>query len=98
LIGFIAKTDQWLLVMSTQLIGLSMAGICRRFLVTPSSVIWPNNLVTAAIINTLHSRETTGSQGYGGISRRRFFSYIFIGSIFYSQLLLGNLNFILIFH
>ena len=31
-------TDSWLLVMSTQLIGFSMGGIARRFLVAPPSM------------------------------------------------------------
>ncbi|KAF8263226.1 OPT oligopeptide transporter protein-domain-containing protein [Lactarius quietus] len=35
---------QWLLVMSTQLIGFSFGGICKRFLVDPPSMIWPSNL------------------------------------------------------
>jgi hypothetical protein len=87
----LSQTDQWLFVMSTELIGFSLAGICMRFLVTPASMIWPYNLLIAAIINTLHSSETTGSRGYDGISRQRFFTYIFIGSIFYSQLLLCKL-------
>ena len=30
--------DQWMLVMSTQLIGFSIGGICRRFLVQPPSM------------------------------------------------------------
>lgn len=29
---------QWLIVMSTQLIGFSIGGICRRFLVSPPSM------------------------------------------------------------
>lgn len=31
-------SDQWMLVMSTQLIGFSIGGICRRFLVNPPSM------------------------------------------------------------
>ncbi|CAE6422335.1 unnamed protein product, partial [Rhizoctonia solani] len=36
---------QWMIVMSTQLIGFSIGGIARRFLVAPPSMIWPANLV-----------------------------------------------------
>ncbi len=32
---------QWLIVMSTQLIGFSIGGICRRFLVSPPSMSEP---------------------------------------------------------
>ncbi|KAF8264241.1 OPT oligopeptide transporter protein-domain-containing protein [Lactarius quietus] len=77
---------QWLLVTSTQLIGFSFGGICKRFLVDPPSMIWPSNLVFAALFNTLHSLETSGTHGLGGISRRRFFTYVFIGYFFYNFL------------
>jgi hypothetical protein len=73
--------------MSTQLIGFSIGGIDKRFLVDPPSMIWPKSLVSAALFNTLHSLETSGTQGLGGISRVRFFTYAFIGYFCYSQLL-----------
>ncbi|KAF8267598.1 OPT oligopeptide transporter [Lactarius quietus] len=75
---------QWLLVMSTQLIGYSIGGLCKRFLVDPPSMIWPDNLAFAAIFNTIHSLETSGTLGLGGISRARFFIYVFIGYFFYN--------------
>ncbi|KAF8258410.1 OPT oligopeptide transporter protein-domain-containing protein [Lactarius quietus] len=77
---------QWPLVMSTQLIGFSFSGLCNRFLVDPSSMIWPNNLALAALFNTIHSLETSGTRGLGGISRERFFTYVFIGYFFYNFL------------
>ena len=70
--------------MSTQLIGFSICGIYRRFLVAPPSMIWPDNLVTAVLFNTLHAQETSGTHAHGGISRKRFFYYVFIGYILYS--------------
>jgi hypothetical protein len=74
--------------MSTQLIGFSIGGICKRFVVAPPSMIWPENLLTAVLFNTLHGQETSGTQARGGISRLRFFYYVFIGYIFYSQFFL----------
>ena len=73
--------------MSTQLIGFSIAGIFKRVVVAPASMIWPKTLLTAVLFNTLHGNETSaGTQTRsGGISRLRFFSYIFIGYILYSQ-------------
>ena len=79
------NTDQWLLVMSTQLIGFSIGGLCKRILVAPPSMIWPGDLVTAALFNTLHSQETSGTHSCGGISRGRFFTYVFVGYLLYSQ-------------
>jgi hypothetical protein len=77
-----------MLVMSTQLIGFSIGGFCKRFLVAPPSMIWPANLVTAALFNTLHSQETSGTQGRGGMSRGRFFFIVFVAYFFYSQFFL----------
>ncbi|KAL1669798.1 OPT oligopeptide transporter protein-domain-containing protein [Schizophyllum commune] len=65
---------QWMLVMSTQLIGFSIGGVARRFLVAPPSMIWPNTLVSCALFNTLHSQSYAGVGQYGGVSRERFFA------------------------
>ena len=48
-------------------------------------MIWPENLVTAALFNTLHSQETSGTHSCGGVSRGRFLTYVFVGYILYSQ-------------
>jgi OPT family small oligopeptide transporter len=71
---------QWFVVMSTQLIGFSIGGVLRRFLVQPPSMIWPINLVNCALFNTLHSQQYAGIGTHGGISRERFFLYVFLGS------------------
>ncbi|KAJ6505537.1 OPT oligopeptide transporter [Mycena sanguinolenta] len=70
-------------VMSTQLIGFSIGGIARRFLVSPPSMIWPTNLVNCALFNTLHSQYYAGIGNRGGLSRERFFLYAFLGSFFW---------------
>ncbi|EJD07359.1 OPT oligopeptide transporter, partial [Fomitiporia mediterranea MF3/22] len=75
---------QWMLVMSTQLIGFSIGGISRRFLVAPPSMIWPANLVTCALFNTLHSQEYIGMGSRGGWSRERFFAVcLAVGTVYY---------------
>ncbi|KAG8844062.1 hypothetical protein FRB96_003295 [Tulasnella sp. 330] len=74
---------QWLIVMATQLIGFSIGGVMRRFLVSPPSMIWPANLVYCALFNTLHQTEYAGIGNRGGISRYRFFLYAFMGSFFW---------------
>lgn len=71
---------KWMLVMSTQLIGFSIGGIARRFLVAPPSMIWPNTLVSCALFNTLHAHQYAGIGQHGGINRERFFLYAFIGA------------------
>ncbi|KAK7052812.1 hypothetical protein VNI00_004131 [Paramarasmius palmivorus] len=45
------------LVMATQLTGFGLAGLCRRFLVWPASMVWPQNLVACTLLNTLHAEE-----------------------------------------
>ncbi|PPQ65048.1 hypothetical protein CVT26_015744 [Gymnopilus dilepis] len=69
---------QWFVVMSTQLIGFSIGGIARRFLVQPPSMIWPANLVSCALFNTLHAQTYAGMGNRGGMSRERFFFYAFV--------------------
>jgi OPT family oligopeptide transporter len=78
------------LVLATQLTGFGLAGLCRRFLVWPASMVWPQNLVGCALLNTLHSHET-GDDGIGmfgekaekegtGMSRYRFFMIATVAS------------------
>lgn len=87
-----------MLVMSTQLLGFSLGGMLRRFLVQPPSMsthftswgnfllkdviltVWPANLVTCALFNTLHAASYAGMGDRGGISRTRFFLYAWAAS------------------
>ncbi|KAF5343654.1 hypothetical protein D9758_014690 [Tetrapyrgos nigripes] len=71
---------QWMVVMSTQLIGFSIGGIAKRFLVQPPAMIWPVQLVSATLFNVLHSTSYAGIGNRGGLSRERFFLYAFLGS------------------
>lgn len=44
-------------------------------------VVWPANLVTCALFNTLHAKTYAGMGTYSGISRERFFLYVLVGSM-----------------
>ncbi|CAD6964877.1 unnamed protein product [Tilletia laevis] len=66
-----------MLVMSTQLIGFSYAGFCRRWLVWPAAMIWPSNLVQTALLSTLHHQQQAE---IGRMSRERFFLYALLGA------------------
>lgn len=68
---------QWMLVMSTQLIGFSIGGVMKRFLVQPPSMIWPANLVNCALFNTLHAQTYAGVGNRGGLSREKFYFIAF---------------------
>jgi OPT family oligopeptide transporter len=67
-------------VLATQLTGFGLAGLCRRFLVLPASMVWPQNLVACTLLNTLHAED---DEGNGGISRFRYFKYVITGAFFW---------------
>ena len=46
-----------MLVLATQLTGFGLVGFCRRFLIWPTSMVWPQNLVVCTLLNTLHGRD-----------------------------------------
>ncbi|GAA5890021.1 hypothetical protein JCM5296_004744 [Sporobolomyces johnsonii] len=52
-----------LLVLTTQMIGFGVAGLCRRFLVWPASLMWPQNLVYCTLLNTLHAEADDEEEG-----------------------------------
>jgi OPT family oligopeptide transporter len=59
------------LVLGTQIIGFSWAGFLRKYVVWPSSMIWPGALVNCALFNTLH--KNFGNRDKGHMPRERFF-------------------------
>jgi hypothetical protein len=80
------------LVLATQLTGFGLAGLCRRFLVWPVSMIWPQSLVACTLLNTLHAEDEDDGIGvYGGIpgsgtkgvTRSRFFLIAMTASFFF---------------
>lgn len=62
-----------LLTLSSQLIGMGMAGATRRFLVSPASMIWPQVLVISTVFNTLHAEEDGMD---GSMSRFRYYALL----------------------
>ena len=69
-----------LLILATQLTGFSLAGLCRRYLVWPASMVWPQNLIVCTLLNTLHAEE---EDARGGVTRFKFFCYAAVGSFFW---------------
>ncbi|ODV91403.1 hypothetical protein CANCADRAFT_123500 [Tortispora caseinolytica NRRL Y-17796] len=70
---------QILVTLSMQLIGFSISGILRSILVTPASMIWPANLVSATFLTNIH-QNVNYRAGKWKISRLRFYLYVMIGS------------------
>ncbi|QYT00822.1 hypothetical protein H0G86_007889 [Trichoderma simmonsii] len=73
---------QLLIALSSNFIGYSLAGICRRFLVYPSYCVWPQALVTIALNSAFHDEGNVPAMGPFGktwrVSRFRFFLYAFV--------------------
>ncbi|MCJ1429740.1 hypothetical protein MMC29_007655 [Sticta canariensis] len=71
-----------LLTLSTQMVGYGLAGVLRRFLVKPAAMIFPYTLVNTSLFYALHDRSPTDpSKANGwGISRYRYFFFVFLGS------------------
>ncbi|CAK5262458.1 unnamed protein product [Mycena citricolor] len=63
---------QVLLILGTQTVGFALGGLLRQFVVYPSSMLWPTNLVSSALFNTLHT--TYGARERGHMTRQRFFA------------------------
>ncbi|KUJ16094.1 small oligopeptide transporter [Mollisia scopiformis] len=84
--GFYGQNFGWgfniLFAVTTQCIGFGIAGLMRRYLVEPASMIWPQTLVNTAFIYALHDHSKTDPAKSNGwsIARYRWFFYVFIGS------------------
>ena len=70
---------QLLLTVSTQILGYAFAGITRRFLVRPPSMIWPGTLMSTAMFTTMHSSENKSANGWV-VSRWKFFLFVWSGA------------------
>ncbi|KAG9018710.1 hypothetical protein FRB90_010324 [Tulasnella sp. 427] len=67
------------LLLSTQLIGIGLAGLARPIVVEPASFIWPSSLISCVVLNTLHADEVPTN----GLSRMRFLCYVAVATFFY---------------
>jgi hypothetical protein len=59
--------------------GFGIAGISRRLLVWPASMIWPYNLIITTNLNTFHAED----EGTGGMTRFKFFMIALAGAFAY---------------
>ncbi|CAL1711504.1 unnamed protein product [Somion occarium] len=68
------------LVLATQMTGFGLAGLTRRFLIWPASMLWPENLVLCTLLNTFHAEEDADR---GGLTRYRYFLYVSVAAFFW---------------
>lgn len=73
---------QMLLIITTQCIGFGLAGMCRRFLIWPAAMIWPQCLANTALMYALHDHSDSDPSETNGwrIGRYRYFLYVLAGS------------------
>ncbi|KAI8541135.1 hypothetical protein RHMOL_Rhmol08G0038900 [Rhododendron molle] len=69
-----------LVALTTQVLGFGWAGVCRRFLVEPAAMWWPQNLVQVSLFRALHEKE---ERPKGGLTRNQFFLIAFTCSFAY---------------
>lgn len=76
---------QILFTLSSQVIGIALAGVFRRFLVWPAALIWPANFSISTLLYALHDKSKSDPTKTNGwqISRYRFFVYVASGSFVY---------------
>lgn len=78
---------QLMIALSTNFIGYSLAGICRRFLVYPSYCVWPQSLVTIALNAAFHSEHNAVVNGpfksIWRMTRIKFFGLAFTAMFCY---------------
>ncbi|KAI5958447.1 uncharacterized protein KGF55_005790 [Candida pseudojiufengensis] len=75
---------QTLLILSTNFLGISFAGIIRRFAVFPTRSIWPTILPTIALNKALLQKEVKENISGWKLSRYRWFFYVFGFSFIYN--------------
>ncbi|PVH94456.1 OPT family small oligopeptide transporter [Periconia macrospinosa] len=75
---------QMLFAISSQIIGIGIAGLFRRFLIWPAALIWPSKFSSTALLYALHdhSSDTLPANGWK-VSRSRFFCYVMVGMFCY---------------
>jgi hypothetical protein len=65
----------FLYLLTTQMLGFGLAGMCRRWLVYPAALIWPSSLASTVLFRTLHEPQEHASANGLTLSRYRFFVY-----------------------
>lgn len=74
-----------LFTLSSQIIGISLAGIFRRFLVWPAAMLWPTQFSSTTLFYALHDNKKRSSAGANGwhISPYSWFLLVTLGMFCY---------------
>ncbi|KAJ6015690.1 hypothetical protein N7540_010281 [Penicillium herquei] len=73
---------QLLFALSSQIVGIALAGIFRRLLVWPAAMIWPTQFANTTLFYALHDKSGSDPSQTNGwtISRYRYFLYVMLGA------------------
>lgn len=71
-----------LLCVSNNMLGFGMAGFFNRFLVQPSAMLWPSNLINTSLFTALHDMPMPDPSKTSGwkVGKYRLFSIAMVGS------------------
>ncbi|PLW16948.1 hypothetical protein PCANC_13911 [Puccinia coronata f. sp. avenae] len=65
---------QLTMALSSQMIGYTLAGLTREFLVYPPAMVWWGNLTEISVLRALHVKDNQPANGWK-ISQMRFFTF-----------------------
>jgi OPT family oligopeptide transporter len=75
---------QLLFTISSQVIGIGLAGLFRRILVWPAALIWPSQFSSTAVLFALHAdTDAHVTANSWRVSRSRYFVYVTVGMFIY---------------
>lgn len=76
---------QLMLTISTQSVGYGIAGVMRKFLVYPASMIWPGTLASVTLMNALYEQnDRPDPTVFGGnMPRYKWFGLVTLGAFLY---------------
>ncbi|ORZ32388.1 OPT oligopeptide transporter protein-domain-containing protein [Catenaria anguillulae PL171] len=83
-----------LFIFASATMGFGLAGICRRFLIRPSNMIWPAVLPSVALFTAFHKTATKGnaSDGHKHMSQIKFFGIAAVAMTLWQTLGPGYLS------
>lgn len=69
---------QLLFTLSSQIIGIAISGVFRRFLVWPAALLWPTNFSMTTLLYAMHDKKKLDPCNTNGwtISGYRYFAYV----------------------
>ncbi|KFY90028.1 hypothetical protein V498_06221, partial [Pseudogymnoascus sp. VKM F-4517 (FW-2822)] len=71
---------QLLLTITCQMLGLGLAGLTRTWLVEPAAMIWPSNLVTTTLFETIHTKTAPDAVKTSGWTMGRYKWFLIVMS------------------